>query len=355
MVSFCSLFIATHWLPGEIPDLAEWSHKLAAFLTYDRRRWRDLSKGRWEVKHHGAESLFEARLNSMREEERLLASVLGDAGKRKDAPRCEKAYGEAPFSQQLRGSDSVDRQFFGISVSSYIASAFGEAQPFGLMTFDRLKAKLLHYEAPLRDARDREKSLRHLCAAKESELISLRRDIDQSRLKGRADELEKLWGEVGKAKREFIELQAHVNAHSEAKERAQTGASALKAQIQAARANDSARAKMIIKLSSELSRAKTEMVNVRAEVVMINSRARQKMTAYLRSVVAAKAELQKTLDRAKNSKEYVRCRARREIFKEIHARGFDLSGEIEQAKGEEHDAKFLLSDAEDDGEETAGL
>lgn len=38
------------------------------------------------------------------------------------------------------------------------------------------------------------------------------------KLKDKTDELEQLWGEVGKAKHEFIELQAYVNAHSEAKE-----------------------------------------------------------------------------------------------------------------------------------------
>ncbi|XP_070010419.1 uncharacterized protein [Nicotiana sylvestris] len=63
------------------------------------------------------------------------------------------------------------------------------------------------------------------------------------RMEDKADELEQLWVEVGKAKREFNEIQAHMNARSEAKERAQAGASALEAQIQAARANDSARAR----------------------------------------------------------------------------------------------------------------
>ncbi|XP_070010218.1 uncharacterized protein [Nicotiana sylvestris] len=230
--------------------------------------------------------------------------------------------------------------------------------------FDRLKAELLHYEDPLRDARDREKSLRLLCAAKERELVSFRYEVDRSRareallekqLKDKVDELEQLWGEVGRAKREFTELQAHLNAHSEAKERAQVEVFALEAQIQVTRANDSAQVKMIVRLSSELSREKTEVVNVRAEVVMNNTRAGKKMAAYSSSDVAAKAKLKKTLDHANNSKEYVRCRSRREILEEIHARGFDLSGEIEQAKGEEYDAKFLLSDAEDDEEETVGL
>ncbi|XP_070022879.1 uncharacterized protein [Nicotiana sylvestris] len=240
----------------------------------------------------GAESPFKVRSNPPKEEERFMALGSRNIGKRKDAPGYEKACSEAPSSQRLRGSDSANRQPLGVGASSNVASAFGEAQRFGLMAFNRLKAELLHCEAPLRDARDREKSLRLLCAAKENKLVSLRRE-----LKDKVDKLEQLWGKVGKAKREFIEPQAHVNAHSAAKERAQARASILDAQIQAARANDSARAKIIVRLSSKLSRAKTEEVKVRAEIVMDNTRAGQKMVAYSRSAAAAKAELKKTLDR----------------------------------------------------------
>ncbi|XP_070017367.1 uncharacterized protein [Nicotiana sylvestris] len=147
-------------------------------------------------------------------------------------------------------------------------------------------------------------------------------------LKDKADELGQLWGEVGKANREFTELQARVSSHSEAKERAQAATSVLEAQFQAARANDSARAKMIARLSFELSRAKIEVVNIRAEVVMNNNRAKQKMAAHSRSVAVAKAELKKALDHANNSRKYERCRSRRETLEQIHTRGVDLSEEI---------------------------
>ncbi|XP_070009669.1 uncharacterized protein [Nicotiana sylvestris] len=161
----------THWSPSEVPNLAEWSRKLAAFSIYDRRRWRDLSKGRWEA-------------------------------------------------------------------------------------FDRLKYELLRCKAPLREALDREKSLKLLCATKESELVSLRRELNN-----KADELGQLWGEVGRVKREFIELQAHASAHFAAEKRAQAGVSAIEAQIQTVRVNDFAWAKMIARLSSEISKEKIEVVN----------------------------------------------------------------------------------------------
>ncbi|XP_070010168.1 uncharacterized protein [Nicotiana sylvestris] len=238
--------------------------------------------------NRGAESLFEARSRSgpPKEEERLLAPGSRNTGKRKDALGCEKACHEVSSSQRLRGSDSADRQSSGVGASSDVASAFGKAQRFGHMAFDRLKAKLLHYEAPLR--------VLEIGRNPSGFFVRQRKESSSPYFEGKTDELEQLWGKVGKAKREFIKLQAHVKAHSKARERAQTGPSTLEAQIQAAHENDSAREKMIVRLSSELSRAKTEAVNVRAKVAMNNTRARQKMAAYSRSAVAAKAELQKT-------------------------------------------------------------
>ncbi|XP_070013910.1 uncharacterized protein [Nicotiana sylvestris] len=155
-----------------------------------------------------------------------------------------------------------------------------------------LKSELLHSEAPLRKALNREKSLKLLCAAKESELVSLQCEVDRSW--SRSLEI-CLQGEVGRAKREFNELQAHVSAHFVAKEKAQAKVSALEMQIQTVRANDSALANMIARLSSELSKEKIDVVNVRAEVVMSNTRAGQKVVAYLKSVAAAKAELKRAL------------------------------------------------------------
>ncbi|XP_070029019.1 uncharacterized protein [Nicotiana sylvestris] len=308
-----------------------------------------------------AGSPFEAGPCSPREEERFLASRSRSADKRKDVPRCEKACSEATSSQRLRRSDSINGQPSGSGASSEVALAFGEAQRFGLMAFDRLKVELLRCEALLREALDREKSLKLLYVTNKSKLFYLQREVDWSRAwevllekQDKADELGQLWDKVSRVKRKFTEMQVHVSAHFVTKERAQAGASTLEAQIQTICANDFAREKMISGLSSELSRAKTEVVNVWVEVVMSNNRARQKLPAYSKSTTVAKAELQRAFDRASNRKEYVRCRSRREILEEIHARGFDLSGEIEQAKGEEYDAKFLLSNAEDGEEEAIG-
>ncbi|XP_070015898.1 uncharacterized protein [Nicotiana sylvestris] len=274
------------WLPNEIPDLALWSRKLAACLTYNKHRWRDLSKGRWEAKHHGR---------------RLAACFLRKA-------------------------------------------------------FDKLKSELLRHEARMRKASDREGSLRLLCERKEGELVYLRCKVDRSwncesrlerQLERKIEELEHLWGKVGQAKCELNELKARVDAQVAAKEDALTKASALEVQIHNAHANDSIRVNIITRLESELLKVKVKVVNPQAEAVISRTRADQKVPTYLKGAAYARAELRESLDHDNNSKEYVKCKSRRETLEKIHARGFDLSEEIEQAKAEEHDATFLLSDAED--------
>ncbi|XP_070002526.1 uncharacterized protein [Nicotiana sylvestris] len=257
---------AIPWLSNEDPDLAEWSRKLAACLTYDKHKWRDLSKGIWEAKYHG---------------------------------RC--------------------------LVACFLRKAF-----------DKLKSELLRHEARLWKALDRDKSLRLLCTRKEGEL-----------LESKTEELERLWGEVGQVKHEFNELKAQVDAQVATKEGALAKDSTLEVQIWNAHANDFVRMNMITRLESELLKAKAEVVNARAEAVMSHAKADQKLAAYLKGVVDARAELRKALNRESSNKEYVRCISRRETLEEIHARSFDLLEEIKKAKAEEYDAKFLLSYAED--------
>lgn len=125
-------------------------------------------------------------------------------------------------------------------------------------------------------------------------------------------------------------------------------------QIWTARASDFAWENMIARLEYELSMPKSEVVNARAEPVMSSTRADQKEKAYLRSATTARAELMRTLGHASTNKEYEKCKSWRETLEEVHARDFDISEEIEQAKAKQYDAKFLLSDAEDGEDRTVG-
>ncbi|XP_070004681.1 uncharacterized protein [Nicotiana sylvestris] len=211
----------------------------------------------------------------------------------------------------------------------------------GPMIFHKLKCELLRHEARMQKALDKEIYLRILCERKEEINVLI------FQLESKAEELEHLWGEVGQAKHELNVLKAQVDAQVAAKEDALSKASALEVQIQNAPANDSARANMITRLESELLKEKAEVVNARAEAVISRPRADQKVAAYLKGAAYARAEMRESLDREDNSKEYVKCKSQRETLEEIHVRGFDLSKEIKKARVEEHDAKFLLSNAKD--------
>lgn len=72
----------------------------------------------------------------------------------------------------------------------------------------------------------------------------------------------------------------------------------------------------------------------------------------MKSIAATRAKLRRSLGRVSGSKEYTKCKSQRENLKEINARGFNLSEEIEQAKSEEYEAKILLFDAKN-GEDRA--
>ncbi|XP_070017346.1 uncharacterized protein [Nicotiana sylvestris] len=204
------------------------------------------------------------------------------------------------------------------------------------LAFGKLKSELLRRDARLWKALDGEKSLRLLCTKKEDEL-----------LESKMEELERLWVKVGRVKCKFNELKAQADVQVATKEDALAKASALEVQLRNARVNNSIRANMITRLESKILKAKAEVVDARAKAVMRRTKADQKVVVYLKGAADARAELKRSLDRESRNKEYMRCKSRRKTLEEIHSRGFDRSKEIKQAKAEEYDAKFLLSDAED--------
>ncbi|XP_070008100.1 protein CROWDED NUCLEI 4-like [Nicotiana sylvestris] len=198
--------------------------------------------------------------------------------------------------------------------------------------FDKLKSELLRCEARLRKALDVEKSLRLLC---------------DKRLQSKLEDLERLWGEVSQAECECNKLRAQIDALVAAKKDALAKASALEVQLRNALKNILVQRSRIASLESDLLKMKAEVVDTRAEVEEIWAKVDKKVAVYLKDVADAQAELRGVSDRESRSNEYARCKSWRETFEEIHARGFDLSEEIEQAKEDEYDAKFLISDVED--------
>nr|XP_009781564.1 PREDICTED: receptor-like protein 12 [Nicotiana sylvestris] len=55
------LSVVVAWSPYAVPDLDDWVRKLAATSSYDERKWRNLSKGKWDAKNHGIRDVFKMR------------------------------------------------------------------------------------------------------------------------------------------------------------------------------------------------------------------------------------------------------------------------------------------------------
>ncbi|XP_070029433.1 uncharacterized protein [Nicotiana sylvestris] len=218
---------------------------------------------------------------------------------------------------------------------------------FPSKAFDKLKFELLRCEARLRKALDREKSLRLLCDERGKELRHLRYE-------SKTEDLEHLWGEVGQAKHECNDLRAQIDVHVAAKKNALAKVSSLEVQLRNARENSSIQTSRIARLECDLLEMKADVVEAQTKAEEIQAKAERKVVVYLKDDVEVRAKLRDASDRESRSNDYAWCKSRRETLKKIHPMGFDLSEEIAQARTNEYDAKFLLFDAEDSGEEADG-
>nr|XP_016443647.1 PREDICTED: fibrinogen- and Ig-binding protein-like [Nicotiana tabacum] len=192
---------------------------------------------------------------------------------------------------------------------------------------------------------DGEKSLRLLYDEREDELAHLRYEASRSmnyesyleeQLQKKTEDLECLWVEVGQAKRECNELEAQMDAHI------------------AVEKNALAKTSKIANLESDLLKLKAEVVNAQAKAEEIRAKSEKIVVVYLKGPVDARVKLSDDFDRESKSNEYARCKSWRETLEDIYARDFDLSEEIAQSRADEYDAKFLLSNAEDNEEKADG-
>ncbi|XP_019260796.1 PREDICTED: uncharacterized protein LOC109238774 [Nicotiana attenuata] len=234
-----------------------------------------------------------------------------------------------PFQVCFAGVDEAD--------PADASSIFEEAQRLCSIAFDKLKTELRHCEAELHRASNEEKTLRLLLDKKEEELKHLRSVLTKAR-EYKSDLENKLWGKVDQVRAECNEWKAKMDTLVVTKNDAQ------------------AKAGRIAELEVGLAKAKAEVVEVQAEAREIQAKSDKTVDIYLKDATDAQMELRGASDREKRSNDYARRRSRRETLEEVHAKGFDLSEEIKQAKADEADAKFVLSsndddDVEDDEEE----
>ncbi|XP_070049291.1 uncharacterized protein [Nicotiana tomentosiformis] len=106
------------------------------------------------------------------------------------------------------------------------------------------------------------------------------------------------------------------------------------------------------RLASELAKAKSDAEEAKAEAYGI-------VTVYRADAEAAQVQAREVAETAKTRAywiaELTKCQSRRETLEAIHARGFDLTGEI--IKASEHEAKagtMASSDDDDDDGSKSG-
>ncbi|XP_019253465.1 PREDICTED: intracellular protein transport protein USO1-like [Nicotiana attenuata] len=299
--------------------------------------------------------------NAIRDDLNLKMSKLGGVPSEND-----------PFQGCFVGVDEAD--------PADASSIFEEAQRLCSIAFDKLKTELHHFEAELRRASNEEKTLKLLLDKKEEELKHLRSELTKaseyeselekkvtsvmkkyglpfpswkantlmSQLQQKLDMIGQLRGEVDQVRAECNGWKAKMDTLVVAENDALAKVSALDVQLRNAQGRKLVQAGRIAELEADLAKAKAEVVEVRAEARKIQAKVYRTVAIYLKDATYAQMELRRASNREKRSNDYARRRSRRETLEEVHAKGFDHSEEIKQAKANEVDAKFVLSSDDDD-------
>ncbi|XP_070003096.1 uncharacterized protein [Nicotiana sylvestris] len=200
---------------------------------------------------------------------------------------------------------------------------------------------ITRFKAELKKSSDKGKALRLLCSQKEEELKDLRADLAKARQ-----------NEVGLDKQVTIILQGY--GLLDLTVEANTLVSQLQqkldmiGQIQ----GEVDQAKKIDELEAKLAAIGAEVAETRFEIEKVKATTDKTVAVYLKDADAAQMELREASNKEKRISDLAKCQSRRETLEEIHARGFDLTEEIAQAKPLEADAKFLVSSfsSDDDAE-----
>ncbi|XP_070015757.1 uncharacterized protein [Nicotiana sylvestris] len=220
------------------------------------------------------------------------------------------------------------------------------------LLLDKKEEELKHLRSELTKAREYESELEKQVTSVLKKyglpLPSSEANTSMSQLQQKLDMIGQLRGEVDQVQAGCNNWKAKMDTLVVAKNDALAKVSALEVQLRNAQGINLVQAGRIAELEAGLAKAKDEGVEVRAEAREIQAKADRTVTIYLKDATDAQMELRGSSDQEKRSNDYARRRSRRETLEEIHAKGFDLSEEIEQAKADEADAKFVLSSDDDD-------
>ncbi|XP_070020854.1 uncharacterized protein [Nicotiana sylvestris] len=180
---------------------------------------------------------------------------------------------------------------------------------------------------------------------------------DAQRLKGHPNE-----GPQGVASvlhhETFLQYREELNQHeSETQELSEGKVKKLQSELETARKEHAdlvEQAKKLAELQSQLNLAVSDRENLAKELETVKSEARVIKVDVEEMVDVYKVNAEVAQVRAKDIVEHAKWQSRREALEDIHARGFDLSIEIESAKELEAIAKKLAYPEDDEESEDLG-
>ncbi|XP_019255006.1 PREDICTED: uncharacterized protein LOC109233576 [Nicotiana attenuata] len=251
------------------------------------------------------------------------------------------------------GEDLFHGCFTGVEDNSDLGDAssiFDEAQrllsqalTLHWEAFSKSRVELNRCEADLKRITEERDALKILSGQVEEEIKYLRAILatahkEQTNLiKQKAEKIEQLREEANMMKAETLGWKQYMDRLASEKDTARAQLSWAERQLQSMKEEILARAKKIkeleARLDADLAKATSEVERVKAEPEAI-------FVVYRADAKAAQAR--------------ARDVSRRETLEEIHACGFNLAVDIENAKVHEVEAKALLSSSDDDSESASG-
>ncbi|XP_070057354.1 uncharacterized protein [Nicotiana tomentosiformis] len=176
-------------------------------------------------------------------------------------------------------------------------------------------------------------------------------NISISQLQQKVKRIEQFREEVNMMKAETLGWKESMDRYASEKEAAQAELSSVKSQLRGMKEKSSAQAKKIEELEARLA---SELANTKSEAEKAKAEAEAIMVVYRDDADAAQVQAREAAETAQTQAHWIdelaKCQYRRETLEEIHARGFDLTDEIIQAKEHEADARALASSDDDDND-----
>ncbi|XP_070047149.1 uncharacterized protein [Nicotiana tomentosiformis] len=356
---------------GTVPHLENWVRSLVSTSTHTERAWHDLSKGRWEARTRGLGKDVTMRPSSGDEEVSSPISKLAKENKRKrvsnfegQKPKKQTAHkpkgNTIPLTmesvQRLREEEEEEEEKKMIlgELSQYEVDNRGlteERYAFKLLSEQRegeakgLRAEL---EAAQKEQADLAEQVKIIFEVNDTDSgVTANSSIPQVQQK--LDVIGHLREEVDVVKAEAEAWKKNMDRLALEKEAARAQLASAKTQLRSLKEKALVQAKKIEEFQSRLGSATSDRERLATELAAAKSEVKTAKANADAMVAVYRSDAEAAQVRAKEVAEAAQARANW-----IHARGFDLTAEIENAKELEDEARVLAFSDDNDSRSMSG-